>query len=58
MMSLPAIVMQMGILAVAAVLWIDARREERRRRLVESLAATLREDALRRPTAGYFTRAA
>jgi hypothetical protein len=40
--------MSIGVVAIAAVLWLEMRRDGRRRRLVQNVASILREEDPRR----------
>ena len=39
----PLIAMQVGVILIAAVLWVEARRDARRRQLVRNIATILRD---------------
>jgi len=41
-------VMLLGVISIAATLWIDMRREQRRRRLVKNVQTVLSEGDLQR----------
>jgi hypothetical protein len=50
--------MQGGLIAIVAVLWIELRREERRRRLVRNLQSVLTDEDLGRSKEDHLKRAA
>ena len=54
----PYAVVQVGVTWIAAVLWRDLRREERRRRLLLNLKSVLNDEQLCPTDEKYFTRAA
>jgi len=62
MLNLPGIVvlaaMQVGVISIAATLWFELRREERRLRLVRKVESALHEENVRRPGEEYFKRVA
>ena len=41
--SAPLVAMQSGVIIIAAVLWVEARRAARRRELVRNIATILRD---------------
>jgi hypothetical protein len=47
-----------GVLAIAAVLWLEARRDARRRRLLKRLESVLNDEGLRRAAEDQLKRAA
>jgi hypothetical protein len=62
MLGLPGIVafaaMQFGVISIAATLWLELRREERRLRLVRKVESVLHEEDFCRPGEAYFKRVA
>jgi hypothetical protein len=47
-----------GVIAIAAVLWLEARRDEQRRRLVKRLESVLNDEGVRRAAEDQLKRAA
>jgi len=47
-----------GVIAIAAVLWLEARRGEQRRRLVKRLESLLNDEGVRRAAEDQLERAA
>jgi len=47
-----------GVIAIAAVLWLEARRDERRRRFMKRLESVLNDETSRRAAEDQLKRAA
>ena len=62
MLSMPRILafaaMLIGLVSVAATLWLELRRNERRRRLVRSIESVLVDEDFRRSEEKVFKRVA
>ena len=54
----PLIAMQVGVILIAAVLWVAARRDARRRQLVRNIATILRNGEREQSDAIALKRAA
>jgi hypothetical protein len=50
--------LQVGVISIAAVLWRDLAREQRRRWLLQNLETVLNEEKLDSKGEKFFTRAA
>lgn len=54
----PFATLQIGVIGIAAVLWLESHREERRRRPIRNLQSVLDDDDLRRSKREHWKRAA
>ena len=54
----PFAAIQFGVISIAAVLWLELRREERRLRLVRSLQTMLDNETVDRQGENFIPRAA
>jgi hypothetical protein len=54
----PYAALQVGVILIGALLWLDLRREARRRRLLSSIQSVLKNADPDIPGEKFFTRAA